>query len=89
MQIDIPKNNTKSLPSMPLRLDTRTCVSIRRSIGPHTPAAGSLPQMSEEELNQSVAECERGIAEIRAGRGRAFRQAMLEIGRKRAFPLPE
>ena len=43
--------------------------------------------LSEEQLRDSLAMCDRGMDEIAAGGGVDAREALLEIGRKRGFSL--
>lgn len=45
--------------------------------------------LAEDELRQSAADCERGIAEIEAGGGQDLRHALLEIGRQRGYRPPQ
>ncbi|WP_148075035.1 hypothetical protein [Bythopirellula goksoeyrii] len=44
--------------------------------------------LSDEDLRVSISECEKAHADIQAGGGRDFREAILEIGRKFGFELP-
>jgi hypothetical protein len=45
--------------------------------------------LTTESLRESVAECERGIAEIEAGGGQDVREALLELGLERGYRAPQ
>ena len=56
-------------------------------MGKRNPATADFALLSDEQLQASLAMCDRGMAEIDSGGGRDAREALLEIGRKRGFPL--
>lgn len=42
-------------------------------------------ELDDAQLRASAAECEERHADVQAGRGRDFREAMLQLGRERGF----
>lgn len=53
------------------------------------PIPAELSVLSDDELQASIELCERRVAEQKAGNSRDFREAMLDLGRKRGYSLPE
>lgn len=53
------------------------------------PSGDPRGQLAEEQLRQSVAELEAADASIDAGGGRDAREALLELGQKFGFQLPQ
>jgi len=51
------------------------------------PTCDPCGSLSEEQFRASVAECDRAVEEIQAGRVLDFREAMIELGRKRGYPI--
>jgi hypothetical protein len=49
------------------------------------PTADPRGVLTEDDLRQSAADCERGIAEIEAGGGQDLSHALHEIGRRRGY----
>jgi hypothetical protein len=88
MQINIPQEQYDKLAEL---ANAAGHVDVSAFIAALAAEATADPRgpMSDEELRMSAAECERGIAEIEAGGGRDFREAMIEIGRERGFSLPK
>jgi hypothetical protein len=69
--------------------DVEQFVADHVSVLSQQPTPEELPLLSPGELEESLAMCDRGMAEIDAGGGREAREALLEIGRKRGFNLGE
>ena len=53
----------------------------------HYPSLAEMKPLTEEELQESLAKCDRGMAEFEAGGGVDARKALEDMGRKRGFTL--
>jgi hypothetical protein len=88
MQINIPQDQYDKLTQLAIAAGHEDVPAFIASLAAE-PAADPRGTMNDTELRASAAACKRGIAEVNAGRGSDFRDAMLEIGRERGFSLPE